>query len=83
MKLAAGTFHLRAGLHLVSALTLRSEKLFYRQVNHVIIRFNTENFFRQLNFSPGLFTFYISNFNLHFILFICPGNTVLSILGYF
>ena len=59
MQLAAGTFHFSTGLHFVSSLALSSEILFYREIDHMIIRFSTEYLVGQFNRSAGFLSLYI------------------------
>jgi hypothetical protein len=59
VQLAAGAMHFRAGFHLVRTLALCSEVLLHGQINGVVIRLDTENFFGEFNRSAGFLSLYV------------------------
>src|SRR5690242_15342229 len=49
MQLFARTLYFKTGLYFAGTLSLRCEVLLYRQIDHVVIRFNTKYFVRQFD----------------------------------
>src|SRR5436190_23095103 len=47
MQLAAGTMYFSTGLHLMSSLALSAEILLNSEIDHMIIRFSTEDLIGQ------------------------------------